>query len=852
MRYLLAAACVGLAAFATAQSAPPRLPLTAETSWPGTERYDPAVPTPEQVIGHRIGSRHTDPAQVVRYFEAVAAASERVSLFQHGRTHEGRPLIHAIVTTPERQSQLDSLQRQHRRLFTAPESFSASELGAMPAVAYLGYSIHGNEASGTEASLLTLYHLAAGEGPAVDSALANVVTLIDPLFNPDGRNRFVDWANQNRGAVANADPQDREHNEPWPGGRTNHYWFDLNRDWLPAQHPESQARLELYYRWRPQVLLDYHEMGSDATFFFQPGIPSRTNPLTPPGNQELTGRITDYSARALDRIGSLYFTRESYDDFYYGKGSTYPDINGAIGILFEQASSRALLREVPAGTLDYGFTVRNQLTASLATVQAISELRGTLLQNSLDFYGGSAAYASTLAVSDYVIPLRGQSVRAAELANLLRRHRVDVYDLSEATELEGERYGPGEAIVIPTQQRQARLLHAIMEPVAEFDDSLFYDVSTWSLPLAFDLRIIRSTGLAVGARGAALDTVIAAGELIGASDSAYAYVIPWESYAAPRVAYRLLAAGGQARVMQNPAGVVVGGESYTAPRGSLVVPLLQNTIAPDSVRAVVERAVATDGVRAYAVRSGLTPFGPDLGGRSLTLLTEPKVALLTGEGTSPYQAGEAWHLLSERVGMPVSLLDVDQLPRADLSRYTTLAMTGGNYPDLDPGLLQDWVKAGGRLIASHTAANWAVDNDLVALEEDTLALDSVFVDLPYAQLDEARGAQEIGGAILRATLDTTHPVAYGLSPKLPLLRQQERFFWPSETPGANVGTYSDTAALASGYISRERGERLGGRAAIVAERLGRGEIILFFDDPVFRSFWRGSERAWLNAVVLEW
>ena len=826
------------------------LPIDPPLRWPGVTRYRPDVPTPEQVIGHRIGERHTIPSQVVRYFEAVAEASDRVTVRRHGLTHEGRALIHAIVTTPERQGDLEGLRRRHveRVLRSADRGTDDA-----PAVAYMGYSIHGNEASGTEAAILTLYHLAAGEGPAVDSVLDRVVTIIDPMFNPDGRDRFADWANRNRGAVATTDPQDREHNEPWPNGRTNHYWFDLNRDWLPAVHPESQARLRMFYAWRPQVLTDYHEMGSDATYFFQPGIPSRTNPLTPPNNQVLTGRITDYAAAGLDRIGSLYYTRESFDDFYYGKGSTYPDVNGSVGILFEQASSRSLDREVPGGTISYGFSVRNQLTASLGTLQGIAAIKDDLLSHTRDFYAGSAAFAKTLPTRAYVLPLGAQAQRATELANLLRRHDVQVFPVTGQINAEGQRYGPGEALVIPLTQPQARFLNAVMEPNTQFVDSLFYDVSTWDLPLAYDVTVHRLTAVDESRLGPALDTVtLAPGRILGAPSgkTPYAYVLPWRDYNAARASYRLTSGGVAARVMHDPFQIEVDGRRVTLPRGSVVVPLTQ-AVGADSVRRMAQAITRELGVDLYAVTTGLTPVGPDLGGRSTTLLREPKVALITGPGTSAYQAGTVWHLLSERLGMPVSLVDQDRTGRIDLDRYTHLAMTGGRYGEVDVEKVKAWVRAGGTLLASDDAAGWCVQQELIKLEESKLDVDSLVRERPYAELSDARGAQVIGGAILRVRLDTTHPLAYGLGEELALFRQGTQFYERSEVPGASVGVYADDP-LAAGYLSRERRRQAGGKAAVVVQDVGRGRVIAMFDQPVFRGFFRGSERLWLNGVVGSW
>ncbi|MEM9666647.1 MAG: M14 family zinc carboxypeptidase, partial [Bacteroidota bacterium] len=289
------------------------LPLALDVPTPpGVTGYDPAIPTPEEVLGHELGMKHTVPLEVVRYFEAVAAVSDRVVMAEYGRTYEGRPLIYTVVTSPSNHARLETIRQQNLRLSDAPDEVSDADLGAMPVVVFHAFGVHGNEPSTTDSALLYLYHLAAGQGPGVEDALEDAVLIIDPMLNPDGRDRFADWVNRHNGPVVNPDPQHTEHSEPWPGGRTNHYWFDLNRDWLPLAHPESQGRVELYHAWRPQVLTDHHEMGSNATYFFMPGIPSRVNPNTPTINQELTAQIGAFHAQYLDEIGALYYSKESF------------------------------------------------------------------------------------------------------------------------------------------------------------------------------------------------------------------------------------------------------------------------------------------------------------------------------------------------------------------------------------------------------------------------------------------------------------------------------------------------------------------------------------------------------------
>lgn len=845
-----------LAAWALPVQAQPQLPLAIDTPVPGVSSYDAAIPTPDEVIGHRIGTKHTAPHQVVAYFEAVAAASDRVTLAQHGTTYGGRPLIHAFVTAPANHDRLDAIRQANRRLSEQPDAVTDAMLDDQPAVAYMGYSIHGDEASGTEAAMLLLYHLAAGSGPDVEAALDNIVTIIDPLFNPDGRNRFTSWVNGNRGGTPTVDPQSREHNQPWPGGRTNYYWFDLNRDWLPVQHPESQGRIELFQSWRPQVLTDYHEMGSEATYFFQPGVPDRTNPNTPQRNQDLTAEIATYHADYLDRIGSLYYTRESFDDYYYGKGSTYPDINGAIGILFEQASSRALKRETSKGVMDYAFTVQNQFMASLSTMKAITEMRTDLLAYQRDFYANVDDELEEIPVEAYIVDLADKRTRAQALAQVLQQHDVDMYMLNRQVQADGRTYRPGEAYVIPLDQRQGRFINATMETVTTFPDSLFYDVSTWSLPLAFGVDYTAYEDDADDLLGAPMPSAeFDGGQLVGGRTD-YAYVMEWGRYFAPRALYRLQDAHIRPRIMTDAFTVDIGGTSHAFDPGAIVIPVEQYDVPADTVHAVVQRIVDLDHVHVYAASTGLTPSGPDLGSRGSEVLPKPEIALITGTGSgsryggsSAYNSGEVWHLLSERFDIPVTLLDLSVVSFADLSRYNTMVLAGGRFDDLPTETVREWVQDGGRLIALEDAVEWPIETGMVDLEERSTNLDSLFQDLPYNQLSDAYGAQQIGGSIFQAELDVTHPIAYGYDDEtIPVFRVGNDFYAPSGEPGASVATYSEAQPRISGYVSEEMEELARGSASIEAHRVGRGSVILLMDNPNFRAFWWGTNGLFLNAI----
>lgn len=329
-------------------------------------KYDAAIPTPEEFLGYQIGEWHISHDQQYSYLKKLAGLSPRIILKEHARSYEHRPLVHLIITSPANHSRLEEIKTRHLAI-SDPERSGEVDIADAPVVIYQGFSIHGNEPSGANAAPLVAYYLAAAQGPEIDRMLDEMIILLDPSFNPDGLNRFASWVNTHKNVNLATDPDDREYNEAWPRGRTNHYWFDLNRDWLPVQHPESKGRIEVFHDWKPNVLTDHHEMGSNSTFFFMPGEPTRVHPLTPKKNQELTSKIGSFHAAALDEIGSLYYSGEGYDDFYYGKGSTYPDINACIGILFEQGSARGHLQATDNGLLSFPFAIRNQVTAALST-----------------------------------------------------------------------------------------------------------------------------------------------------------------------------------------------------------------------------------------------------------------------------------------------------------------------------------------------------------------------------------------------------------------------------------------------------------------------------------------------------
>ena len=815
-------------------------------------RYNRSIPKPEEIIGHQIGTSHTRTDQVVDYFEALASRSNRIILNDHALTHEGRRLIHAIVTHPDNHENLETIRQGNLKLSDKPNSMSDQDLNKMPLVAYLGFSIHGDEASGTEASLLLLYHLAAGSGKQIDDILKNTVLIIDPMFNPDGRDRFVNWVNGNRGRVPTSDTQDREHNQPWPRGRTNHYLFDMNRDWLPVTQPESNGRIKLFHHWRPQFLLDAHEMGSNSTFFFQPGISSRNNPNTPKGTLELANKLIPFHAKRLDSIQSMYYSQQSYDDFYYGKGSTFGDIHGSVGILFEQASSRALESETNQGRLVYAFTIRNHYMSTLGTLDGLVALRKEFLTYHRDFYATAPDAAKKNQVRGYLISLKQNRTRAQMLIQNLQKHRIVAHELKKSMTVKQTKFNPGEAVIIPSNQPQTRFLKGIMERMTTFEDSLFYDVSAWTLPLAYGVESYELKQNPNAYIGPQLGLVELDGGMLIGGKAKSAYLMKWDRYYAPKSLYSIMDLGIRPRLTTQAFSAVVDGKEVQFDRGTIVIPAYQRdadaTITQEKIHKMMIHLAKMDHVNIYASNTASTPSGPDLGGAYQGVLQKPKVAILSGDGTSSYGVGEVWHLLNFRMGIPVSLLNAKQLSARKLSKYNTIIVPDGFYSNLDSTdikTLKDWVLNGGTLIATQTGSRWVVNKKILNEKLKKGGMDTL--DIPYEQAPMVTGAQRIGGSIFEVSLDNTHPIAYGYNKKTPMFRRGDTFFELSTSTAANVGRYTKNPLL-SGYISEEKLKEIQNSASIIARRQGGGHVILFADNPSFRAFWYGSNGLLLNAV----
>ncbi len=818
---------------------------------------DPAIPTPESFFGFADGEWHVRHDRLLAYLSTLARASDRITFEQYGSTYEQRSLALLVVTHPDNHNRLEALRAEHL-LLSDPDRSGTVDITNAPMVLWMGFSVHGNEASGANAVSRIAYHLASARGQAIDEQLRNLIIILDPCINPDGYDRFTTWVNGNRGMQPSADPATREHTEPWPGGRGNHYWFDLNRDYLPLVHQESRTLMHQYYRWMPNLLLDFHEMGTSSTYFFQPGKQSAVHPLIPESNRVLTRKLAERFARAMDARGSLYFTEEIFDDFFVGKASTYTDVSGSVGILFEQASARGHRQEHPQGVITFPFAIGNHVTSALTAVRAAANLRREFLDHQRSFFRTAVAEAKQSPVQAYLIGSASDPWRVYQLAELLRRHQIRVHELAAPLTSNGLTFVPGSALLVDVRQPQFRLLSALFEVRTEFTDSIFYDISAWTLPYAYGLRFAAVRSVPDRVRGTEITDVRFPRGSLTAPLSPAAYAFAWGQHAAPAVVGRLLNAGALVRVAMRPFRAETGVAEqplFTAGSGTIVVPLGLQRDRADTIAAILNAAATNDGLHITGISTGLTPEGIDLGSDQIRNLALPRVLIAAGPGVSSADAGEAWYLLDQRVGLEVTLADPAQFGRIALNRYTSVILPGGSYGSVDSAgtdALREWVENGGTLVAQENAIEWLIRSHLSSLSVKRPSRgpenDSSSVRRLFGDLGKAEASQMVSGAILAATVDRTHPLGFGMdSTMLPLCRTSTLLLNPPRDPYATPLTYTSAPVL-SGYVPRTLGESLKNTPAVVVTMQKRGRIVHIADSPAFRGFWLGSERLLINAV----
>ena len=802
--------------------------------------YNENIQSPEEFLGYEIGFEHTRHDLIVSYLNYLSNSSKKAEIIKYGESHEGRDLIMLTVSSTNNLSNLDKIKQEHLK-YTEPTS-NLEVNKNLPVIINLGYGVHGNEPSSAEAAILAAYTLVASENIKIKRLIENSVVFIDPTINPDGRDRHSQWANQYKSINLVADSNDAEHNEMWPKGRTNHYWFDLNRDWLLAINPESRGKLKWYHSWYPNVVTDFHEMGTNSNYFFEPMKRNASlKPLIPDENYSVLSPIfAEYYVKALDSIGSFYYTKESFDETYPGYGSSYPDVQGAVAILFEQASSRGHLQETNYGTMSFGFTIRNQYLSSIATVEAAVDNKDLLRDYQRRFFNSSVNEFKDEKIKAYEFGDMYDQNRNKAFIDKLLMHKIKVYNSKGK-------------FVVPVNQGQSRMVKNFFETHSKYVDSVYYDASAWSVSNIYNMKSKKLKSFFGESEIKSTENFI---KNIKVNKSNYAYILDWDDYNAAAALNLLQKNEIITYSAFKPFSVKVNRTKSIKKfnYGSVLIPVSKQNISSEKLFSIVKEMQEKYDVPVYNSESGYSINGIDLGSNNFRINKPVKVAMLIGEGVNSYEAGEVWHLLDTRIGMPLTKIRLDQFSRISLDKYTTLVMVSGSYDQLDNkqiDKIKNWIEDGNTLITIAKGSSWAIDSDLI---NETLVKsinDTTYSRKRYVDASEHIGRERIGGIILNADLDLTHPLAFGYHDKsIPVYKNNNVFINKTKDDYSSVAIYSEDFHI-DGYISElNRKEFIPGAASLIVSNVGSGRVIVFADNPNFRGTWYGTNKLFLNAIFL--
>ncbi len=859
--------------------------------WPDTD-YDPSIPTVYEVSGYQVGDRISWHRDVIRYFEALqAAAPDRISVLEYARSWQNRELVYAVISSAENSAKLEQTKANMQALAdprVTDEDAANAIIAEQPAVTWLSYGVHGNEISSTDAAMLTAYHLLASRGDErVDSILQNTIVVIDPMQNPDGRDRFIHNFVTAEGLVPDSDRLSAEHNEPWPGGRTNHYLFDMNRDWFIQSQVETQGRARALLEWYPLAYVDAHEMGSDETYFFAPeAIPY--NPHLAAAQRASLQLFGRNNARYFDRFGFDYFTREVFDAFYPGYGASWPSYFGSIAMTYEQASARGLvIRQYDGNDLHYRYTVRNHFVTSLATAETVAVNREKFLQDFYDYRASAIEEGEDENIRAYILPVQADQAAANKLAGLLSRQDVEVQRALSTFSACGESYPPG-SYLIRTDQPAKHFIRTLMDVEVSMEPDFLaeqerrrarnladeiYDVTAWSLPLMMNVDT-HTCGRIPGGEFELVGTELFQAGVVSGGRAAVSYLVPWGSAPAVRFLARALREG--LAVKSNDKAFTTGGNDY--PAGTLILDIVDN---PDTVHDSVSRLAQKTGARVVAVNDSWVTDGPSLGSANVVRFNEPKIAMAWDQPTVAYSAGNTRFVIERQFDFPVTVIRVDNLRSANLSRYQVLLLPRMNdtgYKSVlgESGVenLKTWVRQGGVIISLGNATRFLADPevDLLSIrreravlepeveetenadEEKEAAIDGQYLTTPE-QYDAQIHALEnfpdpVAGVLVRADVDQEHWLSAGVAPVLNVLVRGSDVYTPVRlSDGVNVARFQGPdELLASGYIWDENRRQLAYKPFVVSESYGAGEVIAFTQDPTVRAYLDGLNVILMNAI----
>lgn len=818
---------------------------------------------PEEFLGYSLGDRFTRHDQIISYFKHVDEVTDHVSIQIYGESNEHRPLMVAYITAPEHAGQLEEIRKHHLGEIGVEEKTS---LDKELAIVWLSYNVHGNEAVSSEAVMDVLHRLADEENTSARQWLQNTIVILDPCLNPDGRERYVSWYNRTVGELNNPNPESVEHHEPWPGGRTNHYLFDLNRDWTWLSQKETRQRIALYNQWLPHIHADYHEQGVNSPYYFAPAAEPYHNFITN-WQREFQVVIGKNNAKYFDEKGWLYFTRERFDLFYPGYGDTYPIYNGAIGMTYEQGGSgRAGLAVVMenADTLTLKDRIAHHVSTSLSTIEATANQHTKVIENFKLFYNEGLTNPKGTYKS-YVIKTAGNEDKVKALKTLFKSHKIQYGTTSASPKsLNGFSYTDNRNVsfqlqdsdlVVSAYQPKSTLVQILFDPKPNLSDSITYDITSWALPYSYGLEAYALTSpLEVNPEAEARPIVN--NEPV---KDTYAYLLPWNSVEDARLLAKALNSKIKARYASEP--FVLEGQNY-AP-GTLLFTRADNRNNQSFEEALIQVA-NTLNKKLIPVQTGYSGNGIDIGSNKMRFIEVPKVILLTNEPVSSYAFGEAWHFLDSKLRFPITIVRAKELNTVKLNDYNTIIMPSGSY-SLEKEMqdkLQGWIKSGGKVIAMEKAVNTFLNSEEYKLEkyadeEEKQRLEKIEEErqeynktAPYGGEERRQISNYISGSVFKLTIDNTHPLGFGLPQYYHSLKRSgtRAALLPK---GWNVGYIQNAAqARVSGFAGAESLRELNNSLTFGVEEVGRGEVVYLLDDPLFRGFWYNGELVFSNALFL--
>ena len=789
-------------------------------------------------MGHDLGTAFSRHHQVVDYYKHLAAsAPDRVQLIEYGKTYENRPLILAYVSTAENMGNLEEIRIEHLKS-------TKGEGAPTKAIVWLSYNAHGNESASTEASMQTIYDLLTEKS----AYLENTVVIIDPCINPDGRDRYVNWYYQYKNSPINVDPNSKEHHEGWWNGRSNHYMFDLNRDWAWLTQVESRHRLKMYNRWLPHVHVDFHEMGVDNPYYFSPAAEPFHEVVTD-FQRDFQTVIGKNHAKYFDANGWFYFTKEVFDLLYPSYGDTYPTYNGSIGMTYEQGGSgRAglAIKTSIGDTLTLKDRIAHHLTTGLSTVEIASKNTDRLNLEFKKFYQNK-----NFKYKSYI--LHGNPDKLEALANLLKAHDIEYGWAGQGT-AKGFDYSSGKTrsiktsardMVVSIDQRKATLIKVLLEPHTKLSDSLTYDITAWSLPYAYGLEALASETMV--SPGTSTGNVTPTANKVEISGDAYVYISEWGSMKDARFLSDLLKQKIKVRLANRP--FTVEGKKFD--RGSLIITKGDNRNHENFLDSLNQIAQNHNTVLTGS-QTGFVENGKDLGSSSVSMIPDTKIAILSGEPTNTLEFGEVWHFFEQELNYPVTILDSDYLNGVDLSDYDILILPNGGYSSFfdDKKLekIKAFVRNGGKLIAMQGAIKGLIGKNRFGIKEKKIETDSLNIRLPYAATERESIKNSISGAIFKAKVDPTHPLGYGYGTHYFTLKLGGEAY--ENLKNGTVAYLEKNILPISGFAGREAIKNISGSLVFGVEDYGRGQVVYMVDNPLFRGFWENGKLFFVNALFM--